>query len=262
MFNLPHIERNGDFSYSKTFLNNVFFRIVFPNSNFQHFAESEIFQKLKEKYAEQKDNFQFLVMFQPDNTLKTTQETPKKPDGFEFTNAEKTVSLVVSKHNIDYIFAGNFYKNFAFFENFAKNELHEILQTLEVPKIQQTLIVKNNTAQYATSPEIAEQSAFSILSTLLNPALLADYTETPFLPFLHEFNNALFLKEKEQTLRIIYGLTSLQPNLYQLKLDFTAVSTEAYKDINFVFDKFRELNNYVFDAFQWATTDEYKNYLL
>ncbi len=260
MFNFPHIERAKDFAYSKTFLNSVLFQIAFPELDLNKFAETDTYKKLEQKYPERQDMHQVVADIEIQNTAKFTPKTQRRT-GFEFINAQNGIRLVVAENHIAYVFAAAAYKNFAAFEVAAKEEMEEIVQALSIAEITRTTVLKNNTAQYTLAPESSRQNAFEISGTLLNSVLLKNYYEMPFSQQLQEFASSLLLKEEQHQLRIVYGLSSPVANIYHLKLDFVLDLLETYADPSTIFDRFAALNGHIFDAFQWATTDEYKKHM-
>jgi uncharacterized protein (TIGR04255 family) len=260
MFNFPKIEREEDFRYKNNFLNTVVFQVKF-NPVVQVVNNiPEIKELLSDFYPNNKNIVKVEGSFNLDQKTPLLQSAKSTTQGIEFRTSSGDNVLSITEDAITLTILGSAYKNFNDAISLFKSFFVEIAKIISIEYVDRVAIRKINIIQ-ASTDETSDKNL--LMQAIYNDALINNLNYIPSSQYLDsaiitsKYNNEGF------SLNLIYGLLPAQNKIYkqrQFLLDIDLFN-ESHVELDNVTSIFNEINEEIFNIFNWSFKDEIKTML-
>ncbi len=257
MFDFPHIEHQ---SYTRNFLKTIIFQISYDEKANLFDKKSEIINIFKEILPRFDDKVTngIHISFSSDKTpILHNIEDSKTGIALEFKSLDGQRILTINKSSLSYTIGGKAYTNF---ENLKKELclLDRFYKLCEIDTIHRVAIRKINIFEFKVSVNPSD-----ILAHLISSDLLSNLNYFPKSSFIKQNIHTISYLDGGYRLNIKYGLNVPPPpntEIGQVIVDIDLFSTETI-DTRFTLIKADEINNEIFDIFNWAISDNTKKIL-
>ncbi|MEX0813712.1 MAG: TIGR04255 family protein [Chitinophagales bacterium] len=252
MFGFPNVDRSEINHYSSNYLKSVVFQIKYETTDSIIKNKDTLTDQFSELLPRIKNSVQkgFEIAFKSDQTP-ILQPLTETDSGFELRSQNGHKVLRFSKDTTTYTISGQEYKNF---EN-IKNELHEILKSLElcgINKFTRVAIRKINIIEFQI-PEKTDLSPMEVMEILLNPDLINNASYFPNTHLIQQNIHTIDYVKDNNRLKLRYGLvlpaTNEKIGHVLVDIDRFKVSDIEHKDF---MDLATKMNTEIFNIFNWA----------
>jgi len=260
MFNFPKIEREDNFRYKNNFLNTVVFQVKFNPIDQVVNSIPGLKSLLSTFYPNNKNIVKVEGSFNFDQKTPLLQSAKSTTQGIEFRNSSGDNVLSVTEDAITLTILGSSYKNFDSAITLFDSFFVEISRIIGIENVNRVAIRKINIIQ-ATTDETSDKNL--LMQAIYNDALINNITYIPSSQYLDSTVITNKYVNKNFNLNLIYGLLPAQNRNYkerQFLLDIDLFN-ESQVELNNVTSLFNEINEEIFNIFNWSFQDKIKTML-
>ncbi|GJL64771.1 MAG: hypothetical protein NPIRA04_34250 [Nitrospirales bacterium] len=261
MFGFPIADRPQGGQFKRNLLKSVIFQVKFEQSEevvagFKAKRETlknklPITNPISQNFAE--------VRFEKDKTpIVQTANSPTH--GYEFKTADNHKTLVVTEDTLSYTIAGPSYQNFSVAISEIKRDFFSILQECHVLKFNRVAIRKINLIE----PIDLTLSNKDLLLVAFNEDLVHNITSLPDITRVASGVTNVTMENTDKRLKVAYGLLApiQMKGKKQILLDIDLFFFNQNVPLNVIEVKWTEINDEIFNIFNWAISPELRADLL
>jgi len=257
MFDFPNIDHR---KYNKNFLKTVIFQIAFEENillkdNKKKVVEifSKVFPRVNDKVTKG-----FQISFKNDQTP-ILQNIDNENTGipFEMRSNDGERILTIDNSSLSYTISGKSYTSFDDLK-IELELLNSFFELTQIKKLKRIAVRKINIIEFKVN-----ENASDVLALLISPELLSNLNYFPNNKFIMQNIQTINYQKDDFKLNIKYGLNIPPiPNqeIGQIILDIDLFSTSPIES-NETIGRAEEINNEIFNVFNWAISDKTKSIL-
>lgn len=260
MFEFPKVEKPRDFQYKHNFLKSVIFQVKYPFINKVVNNIPLLKDRLGKLFKNSGEIFKSEVGFKFEEKTPILQSTKSLTQGIEFRSDDGYKILAITEDSITYTIFGASYSNF---ENTTK-ELQQffsnILDELGIKTLNRIAIRKINIIELEILQQVKKND---IIQAVFNKPLVDSLNFIPSINYLaSHISNNIYKKDTYQ-LNLNYGLVPNQneTSKWQFLLDIDLFSLTSDFVSSDLINEFQNINDEIFNIFNWALLDSVKNSL-
>lgn len=261
MFGFPKANRPQAGQFKKNLLKSVVFQIKFERSEDVVDAFKAKREILKNKFPITNPISQNFaeVRFEKDKTP-IIQTTSSPNHGYEFKTEDNSKTLFITEDTLSYTIAGPTYKNFLVTISEIKQDFFPILHECCDLKFNRIAIRKINLIE----PIELTLSSKALLLSAFNEDLVHNITFFPDVTRVASGVTNVTMENVDKRINIVYGLLApiQKGGKKQILLDIDLFFFNQNVPLNLVESKWTEINDEIFNIFNWAISNELKADLL
>ena len=261
MFGFPKADRPQGGQFKRNLLKSVIFQVKFERAEdvvagFK--AKREILKNklpitnsILQNFAE--------VRFEKDKTpIIQTASSPNH--GYEFKTEDNNKTLVITEDTLSYTIAGPSYQRFSVAISEIKKDFFPILKESNVSNFTRIAIRKINLIE----PIESTYSNKDLLFMAFNKDLIRGIASFPDMARVASGVTNVTMENADNRLNIVYGLlapSQMKPKK-QILLDIDLFYFNQNTPLDLIEEKWSEINDEIFNIFNWAISGELKADLL
>jgi uncharacterized protein (TIGR04255 family) len=257
MFNFPHTDHR---KYKKNFLKTVIFQIAFEESTMLVDKKAKIVEIFNKVFPRVNDKVTkgIQISFKNDQTPILQQiENNKTGVSIEMRSNDGQRVLSIDNTSLSYTIGG---KSYTSFDDLKMDLvlLNSFFGLSEIKKVKRIAIRKINIIDF-----VVNTNASDFLAHLVSSELLSNLNYFPDTQFIRQNIQSISYQKDDFTLNIKYGLNipkTIDKEIGQIILDIDLFNTSQI-DSNNTIRVAEEINNEIFNIFNWAISDNTKNLL-
>ena len=251
MFGFPKADRPKGGQFKKNLLKSVIFQLKFSQTEDvvscfkakRNTLRSKlpITNPISQNYAQ--------VRFEKDKTP-IVQTASDPTHGYEFKTEDNSKTLVITEDTLSYTILGPTYQNSSIAISEIKHDFFPILEESHVLEFNRIAIRKVNLIE----PIDPELSSKELLSLAFNEDLVHNITTFPEISQVASGVTNVTMENADKRLNIVYGLLApvQTKGKKQILLDIDLFFINQNVMLNLVDAKWTEINNEIFNIFNWA----------
>lgn len=257
MFNFPHIDHR---KYRKNFLKTVIFQIAFEENITLIDKKPEIVEIFNKVFPRVNDKVTkgIQISFKNDQTpILQHIENEKTGISIEMRSNDGQRILSIDNSSLSYTIGGKSYTSFDDLKSDLEL-LNSFFELTKINKVKRVAIRKINIIEF-----VVNNNASDFLAHLISPELLSNLNYFPNTQFISQNIQTIYYQKDDFKLNIKYGL-NIPPitnkEIGQIILDIDLFNTSQIDSYNTI-RVAEEINNEIFNIFNWAISDNTKNLL-
>ena len=261
MFGFPTEERPQGFQFKSNLLKSVIFQVKFDRTE-------EVVAGFKAKRETLKNQLPITntisqnfaqVKFEKDKTP-IVQTASSPTHGYEFKTEDNNKTLVITEDTLSYTIAGPLYQNFSVTLSEIKNDFFHILKECQVLSFNRIAIRKINLIE-PIDPTLSNKD---LLLMAFNEDLVHSIISFPDTTRLASGVTNVTMENDKKKLNLVYGLLapSQKKGKKQILLDMDLFFFNQSIPLSLIEAKWTEINNEIFNIFNWAISGKLKADLL
>lgn len=257
MFEFPKANRPQGGNFKRNLLKSVTFQVKFERSEsvvggFK--AKRETLKNILPITNLISQNFAH-VTFEKDKTP-IVQTASSPTHGYEFKTEDNNKTLVVTEDALSYTIAGPTYKNFQVALSEMKDAFFPILEECNVLIFNRIAIRKINLIEPVAPPYVNKDLLFAVF----DDQLVKSFSYFPDIEAVVSGVTNVTMENADRRLNISYGLIAPlhKNNKPRVLLDIDLFLVNQKVDLNLIESIWEEINNEIFNIFNWAISPDLK----
>jgi uncharacterized protein (TIGR04255 family) len=257
MFDFPHVERK---TFSRNFLRTIIFQVSYDEMTDLTEKKSAITTIFKDKFPRVDDKITngIQIVISNDKTPITRNiQDSKTGMSLEFKSSDGQKVLSIERSQLTYTSSNKGYTNF---ESLVEDlsGITEFFSLCGIDNVKKVAIRKINSIDFKVGGNPTDT-----LAQLISPDLLTNLYYIPNSNYIKQNIQTINYQLENHRLNVKYGLNIPPvPNseIAQVIIDIDLFSTDKIES-NYVFMRATEINNEIFDIFNWTISDNTKKIL-
>jgi uncharacterized protein (TIGR04255 family) len=261
MFGFPKADRPQGGQFKRNLLKSVIFQVKFERAEdvvagFKAKRDTlrsilPITNPISQSFAQ--------VRFEKDKTP-IIQTASSPTHGYEFKTEDNNKTLVITEDTLSYTIAGPLYQNFPVAISEINHDFFPILQECHVLNFNRVAIRKINLIE-PIDPTLSNKD---LLLMAFNEDLVHNITSFPDMTRVASGVTNVTMENADKRLNIVYGLLapSQKKGKKQILLDMDLFFFNQNVPLSSIEAKWTEINDEIFNIFNWAISGELKANLL
>ena len=254
VFDFPHVERK---TFNRNFLRTIIFQVSYDEMTDLFEKKSAITSIFKDKFPRVDDKITngVQIVFSNDKTpLLRNVEDKNTGMSLEFKTLDGQKVLSIERTQLTYTVSNKGYSNF---ESIV-DELSGVLDFFTlcgISNVNKVAIRKINLIDFKVIGNPTDT-----LAQLISPDLLANLNYIPNSKYIKQNVQTINYQLDNNRLNIKYGLNIppiLNSEIAQVIIDIDLINTDKIES-NYIFISATEINNEIYDIFNWTVSDNLK----
>jgi len=252
MFGFPSYSRPENFHFGKNFIRSVTIQIKYPKNGNIINQKAKLVKLLSEKFPNNQDLQSSSIQIK--NVNNKTEFLPKSlgVSGIMFQTKDAFQSLNISESFIVLNIGGSVYTNLETLWNDIEKEVQEIFSICQITELNWVSIRKINLIQFELKEGVKPLEG---IAAVFNNALISNFSSIPGSEFLYNGISNFSLKNGNHNLNLTLGLIPSLDAIKNLMLDIDLFYTEEKIPIAKLMEKLFEINQEIFNIFNWCLQD-------
>jgi len=260
MFDFPNSDRPDGFKFKTNLLKSVIFQLKYEERGLVSVSSKEIAEKLKGAFPI------FVPVIEGHATLKISKDkTPiiqsggNTTKGLELKTEDNNKILSITEDTLSYTIHGSAYENFEKSISEIKKDFLPILSGLNILKFSRIAIRKINLMEQVEPKNYSDNE---LLIKVFNQNLINNFISFPDTNSMVSGVTNVRIEKENNRLNVSYGLIPpTKEGGKQILLDIDLFCINQEVDIDSVESKWKEINNEIFNIFNWAICEGLKESL-
>ena len=252
MFGFPSYSRPENFHFGKNFLRSVTIQIKYAKNGGIIGQKAKLVKLLSEKFPNNQDLQSNSIQIK--NVNNKTEFLPKSlgVSGIMFQTKDTFQSINISENFIVINIDGSVYTNMETLWKDIEKELTEVLSICQIKELNWVSIRKINLIQFELKEDVKPLEG---IAAVFNNALISNFLSIPGSEFLYNGISNIALKNGNHNLNLTLGLIPSVEAIKNLMLDIDLFYLEEKIPISSLKDKLFEINQEMFNIFNWCLHD-------
>ena len=260
MFEFPKVEKPKGFQYKHNFLKSVIFQVKYPFANKVVNNIPLLKDRFEKSFKNSGEIFKNEVGFKFEEKTPILQSTKSLTQGVEFRADDGYKILAITEDSITYTIIGASYSNFENTIQELQLFFSNVLNDLGIKTLNRIAIRKINIIELEILQQVKKND---IIQAVFNKSLVDSLNFIPSINYLaSHISNNIYKKDTYQ-LNLNYGLFPNQneTSKWQFLLDIDLFNLNPDFISSNLINEFQNINDEIFNIFNWALLDSMKNYL-